>query len=116
MEISHIALNLRLRHERRDRVHNDDVHGTASHHGLGDLERLLTGVRLGDVKVVDIDPDVLCVDRIQCVLGIDKARNAAALLHFRNHVQRDRGLTGGLRSVDLDDTSLRNAAESQREI
>ena len=50
------------------------------------------------------------------MLGIDKARNAAALLHFRNHVQRDRGLTGGLRSVDLDDTPLRNAAESQREI
>ena len=116
MEIAHIALNLRLRHECRDRVHNDDIHGAASHHGLGNLERLLTGVRLGDVEIVDIDPDILCIDRIQRVLGVDKARNAAALLHFRDHMQRDRGLTGGLGAVDLDNASLRNAAESQREI
>ena len=37
----------------------------------------------------------------------------AALLRLRDDMQRKRRLTGGFRSVDLHNTSLRNTAKSQ---
>ena len=44
--IPHLALDLRLRRQRRDGVDRDDVDGTASNEEFGDLERLLAVVRL----------------------------------------------------------------------
>ena len=64
MGITHLAVDLGLRHQGCNRVHNDNVHCTGTHHGLGDLQCLLAVVRLGNVKVVNIDADVLCIDRV----------------------------------------------------
>ena len=47
------------------------------------------------------------------MLRVDKSRNAASLLDFRYHVQGNGRLTAGLRSVYLDNTASRHAAQSQ---
>ena len=43
--VAHLALDLGLRHERRDRVDHDDVDRVAADERLGDLERLLAACR-----------------------------------------------------------------------
>src|SRR5437762_2466904 len=53
--VAHLALDLFAGHERRDRVDDDDVHGTRAHERVRDLERLLTVVGLRDEKVVRAD-------------------------------------------------------------
>jgi hypothetical protein len=50
------------------------------------------------------------------VLGVDERRDAARGLRVGHRVQRDGGLTGGLRSVDLDDPAPRQAADTQRHV
>ena len=56
--VAHLALDLGLRHERRDRVDRDDVERARADEQLGDLERLLAGVGLRDEQLVDVDADV----------------------------------------------------------
>ena len=46
--VAHLTLDLRPGHQRRHRVHHNHVNGVGTHQGLGDLQRLLAGVRLGD--------------------------------------------------------------------
>ena len=50
------------------------------------------------------------------MLRIDKSRNAAPLLHFCDHVQRHGCLTGGFRSIDLNDPSSGDAAKPECDI
>ncbi|CAD5267570.1 hypothetical protein BOSE46_140178 [Bosea sp. 46] len=50
------------------------------------------------------------------MLGVDEGADAALLLRFGNGVQRERGLAGGFRSVDLDDTTPRQAADAERDV
>ena len=45
--------------------------------GLGDLQGLLAGVRLGDEQVVDVHAELAGVDGIQRVLGVHEGRHAA---------------------------------------
>ena len=49
--VAHLALDLRARHQRRDGVDHDDVDRAGAHERLGDLKRLLAGVRLGDEHI-----------------------------------------------------------------
>ena len=46
VRVAHLALDLRARHESRDRVDDDQVDGRAPDERLGDLQRLLAGIRL----------------------------------------------------------------------
>ena len=57
MAVAHLALDLGLRRQRRDRVDRDDVERARADQQLGDLERLLAGVGLGDEQLVDVDAD-----------------------------------------------------------
>jgi len=50
------------------------------------------------------------------MLGIDEGADAAALLGLGNGLQRQRGLAGGLRPVDLDDPALGQPANAKRDI
>ena len=80
--VAHLALDLRARHERRDRVDNDDVDRAGAHERLGDLKRLLAGVRLGDEHVVDIDAKRAGIGEVERVLGVDEGDLAARLLRL----------------------------------
>jgi hypothetical protein len=75
--VAHLALDLRSRRQRRDRVHDDDVDRRGAHQHVGDLERLLAGVGLGHEQLVDVDPERLGVGRVERVLGIDERSDAA---------------------------------------
>ena len=116
MRITHLAVDLGLWYQGCNRVHDDNVYCTGADHGLGNLQRLLAVVRLGNVKVVDVHTDVLRVYRVQGMLSVDETGNTAALLHLSYHMERYGCFTTGLRSVDLDDTALRHTAKAQCDI
>ena len=56
------------------------------------------------------------VDRIERMFGVDEGADAAVLLRFGDGVQRQRGLAGGFRPVDLDHTAARQAADAQGDV
>ena len=114
--VAHLALDLRTRHERGHGVDHDDVDRAGAHERLGDLERLLAGVGLGDEHVLHLHAQRAGIRRVERVLRVDEGDLAAELLCLREDVQRERRLTGGLRPVDLDDAPSRQAADAQRQI
>ena len=116
MAVSHVSLDLSLRNKGCNRVNDHDVHGSGTYHGLCDLKCLLAVIRLGNIKVINIYTDILGIDRIKCMLCINESCDPAALLNLCNHVECNGCLTTGFRSVDLDDTSLRNAAYTECDI
>ena len=114
--VAHVALDLGLRHQRRDRVDHDDVERAGADQGLGDLQRLLAGVRLRDQQLFQVDAEASGVDRIEGMLGVDDRRQPAHLLGLGDDVQRQRRLARRLRTVDLDDPAARDAADPERQI
>jgi len=50
------------------------------------------------------------------MLGIDEGAGAAGLLRLGDAVQRERGLAGGFRPVDLDDPAAWQAADPERDV
>ncbi len=116
LRLAHLALDLGLGRERRHRVHHDHVHRAGAHQHVGDLERLLAGVRLRDQQLVDVHAELLGVGGIERVLRVDEGGGAAHLLHFRDHLQGQRGLARGLGPVDLDHPAARQAAHAEGQV
>ena len=90
--VAHLALDLGARRERGDGVDDDDVERARAHQHVGDLERLLTGVGLGDEQRVGVDAELLRVVGVERVLGVDERRDAAGRLRVGDRVQRHRRL------------------------
>ena len=114
--VAHLALDLGARGERGDRVDDHNVNRPRAHERLRDVQALLAGVRLGNQQAVDIHAERLGVNRVERVLRVDKRGRTAHFLRLCHAVQRNCGLTGGLRSVDLHNTAARQAADTKREI
>ena len=114
--VAHLPLKLHARRERGDGVDRDDVDRTGAHEHVGDLQRLLPVVGLGDEQLVDVDADLLGVERVHRVLGVDERAHAPQLLGLGEHVVDQRGLTGGLGTEDLDDAPARHPADAEREV
>ena len=87
--VAHLALDLGARHQRGDRVDDDQVEGAGADQHVGDLERLLTGVGLGDQQRVGVDAEGLGVVGVERVLGVDERHDAAGLLGVGHRVQGD---------------------------
>ena len=68
---------------------------------VGDLQRLLAGVGLGNQQAVGVDAETLGVVGVERMLGVDERGDPAGALRVGDRVQGDGGLAGGLRSVDL---------------
>ena len=68
--VPHLAFKLCARNKRRDGVNDQDVDGAGPDQRVGDLQRLLPGIRLRDQQVVDIHTELLGIDRVKGVLGI----------------------------------------------
>ena len=80
---------------------------------VGDLERLLTGVGLGDQQRVGVDAEGLGVVGVERVLGVDEGDDAAGRLGAGHRVEGDRRLSGGLRTIDLHDPAARQPAQAE---
>ena len=96
------------------RVDDDDVHAVAADQGLGDLERLLTGVRLADQQLVDVDAHVAGVAGVEGMLGVDEGGDAVSALRVGDDVVAERGLAADSGTEDLRDPAARHAAPSAR--
>ena len=113
LRFAHLAFDFGARHERGDRVDDDDVDAVRAHEDFDDLERLLAVVGLRDQQVVEVDAELLRVLRVEGVLGVDERRHAAELLRFGDDLQRERRLARRFRAEDLDDAPARHAADSE---
>ena len=98
MGVAHLAFDLGPGRQRGHRVDDEDVERAGADQHVGDLERLLPGVGLGDEQVVDVDPDGPGVDRVHGVLGVDVGADAAVALRLGHHVHGQGGLPRGLRA------------------
>src|SRR6185295_9468174 len=114
LRFAHLALDLGLRHQGRDRVDDDDVDAVRADEDLDDLQRLLAVVGLRDQQVVDVDAEPLRIGGVERVLRVDERGHAAQFLRLGNHLQRQRGLARRLRPEDFDDAAARHAADAER--
>ena len=111
--IAHLAVDLGLGHQRRDRVDDQHVQRAAADQGLSDLQGLLAGIRLGNIELVDIHAQLLGVQGIQGVLRVDESGDAAVLLGLGHNMQGHGGLAGGFRPVYFHDAPPGHAAHAQ---
>jgi hypothetical protein len=92
VRVAHVALDLGLGHQRRDRVDDDDVDRARARQHLDDVEGLLAGVRLGHQELLGVDADGARVVGVEGVLGVDERRDAARALRLAHGVQGERRL------------------------
>ena len=116
LHVAHLAVEFGLRGQRRHRVDDEHVDGAGAHQGVGDLERLLARVGLGDQEIVQVDPELAGIDRIERMLRVDEGADAALLLGLGDGVQGQRRLARGFRPVDLDDAAAGQAADAERDV
>ena len=114
--IAHLAFELGLGRQRRDRIDHEHVDGARAHQRVGNLERLLAGVGLRDQELLEIDAELARIDRVERMLGIDEAANAAPLLRLGDDMERERGLARGFGPVNLDDAAAREPADAERDV
>ena len=107
LDIAHFAFDLRSRHQRGDRVDHHHIDRVAAHQRLGDLKRLLAGIRLRDQQLRDIDAQTPGELGVQRVFDIDIGRLATETLRLGDDVLRHGRLAGRFRSVNLDDPAAR---------
>ena len=80
---------------------------------LGYLESLLAVVGLSHEQVVDVDPETLCVEPVECVLGVDDGSDAAHLLCLGNCMDGEGGFTRRFRAVYFDDAPAGIASDAE---
>ena len=114
--ITHLPFNLGDWHEGRDRVDDDDVDGATPRQLLGDLKRLLSGVRLRQEEMIEIDAQCAGVRGVERVLGVDERCDPIAPLHLSDHVKRDRRLPARLGAEDLNDPAARHPADAECDV
>ena len=116
MAVAHFTLDFRAGHQRGNRVHHQHVNRVRAHQRIDDFQRLFTGIGLRDDQFVNVDAQLLGIDRIERVFGIDEGCRAAALLRFGDDMQRQRGLARAFRAVDFDHATTRQTAHAQRDV
>ena len=92
MAVAHLALDLGARHQGGDRIDDEDVDRVRADQSVGDLERLLAGIGLRDDQLIDIDAQLLGIDRVERMLGVDEGGGAAVALRLGDDVERERRL------------------------
>ena len=114
--VAHLPLDLRSRHQGGHRVDDEHVDAAASHQDLGNVERLLSGVRLGHEEVVHVHSQSPGIAYVQGVLRVDEGDHTAGSLGLGCHVKGQRGLARRLRAVDLHDPSPGDSADPEGQV
>ncbi len=110
--VAHLALNLLLGRQGCHRVNDQYVDGRRANQLVGYLKSLLAVVGLRDVEVGNVYAQLLSIETVEGVFRIDEGGYTAGLLGLGNGVDGQRGLTGRLRTVNLDDAPLGVAAHA----
>ena len=71
--------------------------------GFGDIEGILSALRLGNHRVVEVDTDHLGIARVECVLDINEDRIAPLFLCLSDTTQTEGGFTQTFRTIDFAD-------------
>ena len=116
VRIAHLPLDLRLRHQRRDRVDHENVDRLAAHEHIGDIQRILAAVRLGNQQIFNVDADLLRVTGVDRMLGVDDRAPAALRLRIGDDMQTERGFSARFGSENLDDAAGRNTSDAERKV
>ena len=116
MGVAHLTFDLGPGGECRHRVDDDHVEGPGADEHVGDLERLLAGIGLGDQELVDVDADGPGVDGVHGVLGVDVGTDAAVALGLGHDMGGERGLARPLGPEDLDHAAAGQAADAERQV
>ena len=90
-----------------------EIDRAAAYEHVGDLKGLLACVGLADEDLFGVDAQTRCVAGVEGVLGIDERCDPAECLRLGEYLESERGLAGGLGSVDLDDPSPRDAPDAE---
>ena len=114
--VAHFAFKLGPRHQGGHGIDHQHVEGGRAHQGIGDLQRLFAGVGLGKQQLVCVDAELVGVNRIKRVFGIDEGAGAAQLLRLGERMERQRRLAGAFGAVNLDDAAAGQAADAERDI
>ena len=99
--VAHVAFDFRLGHEGGHAVDHDGVYGSATHQLLGDVQRLLGAVGLGNQQFVQVQAAVASVHWVKGVLDVYVCCDATSLLRLGHQVDGEGGLTCRLRAEDL---------------
>src|SRR6516164_1858573 len=116
MTVTHLTLEFGARNEGRHRIDDQDIYRARAHQRVSDLERLLARIGLRNQELVDIDPELASVSRIESMFRIDESASPTPALSLGNYVQCESGFAGALRTVDLDDTPARQSADPECDI
>ena len=116
MGVAHLAFELRPGDEGGNRIHHQHVDRARTHQGVGNLQRLLAGVRLGDQQLLHVHAELLGIGRVERVLRIDEGAGTAGLLRLRDHMQGQGRLARALRPEDLDHPALGQPADAESDI
>ncbi len=116
MAVAHFAFQFGTRHQGGHRIDHQHVDGAGAHQSVGDFQGLLAGIGLADQQFVQIDAQLLGVDRVQRVFGVDEGAGAALLLGLGQDVERQGGLTRAFRSINFDDAAARQAADAKGDV
>ncbi len=101
MGITHLPFQLCPGDQCGHRIDHHHVNGTRSHQGFRNFQRLFTIVRLRYQQVIDIDAQLLRIDGIQRMFGIDEGCITPGFLGFCDHMKRQGGFTGSFRSINF---------------
>jgi hypothetical protein len=112
--VAHLAFDFRLRHQGGNGVDDDDVDRAGADQHVGDLQRLLTGIRLGDQHRVGVDAELLRVVGVERVLRVDERRDTAQLLRLSDGMQRHRSFPAALGSIYFHDPAAGEPTQAER--
>ncbi len=88
--IPHVAFDFRTGNQRRHRVDDHDINGSASHQHIGDFKGLLPGIGLRNQHFITIDSELACINRVQRMFGVNKCGDSTLTLGACNRMKGQR--------------------------
>ena len=116
MGVAHFPFQLGTGDQGGDGIDHDDIQGPASNECLGDLQGLLSRIRLRHQELGAVHPQPLRIREIERVFGIDESCGPSGLLGLGDHVQSQRCFPRRFRPIDFNNTAPWQPADPEGEI
>ncbi len=112
----HDAFKFRLGNKRSHRVDDHQIHRVGTHQHVGDVQRLLAVVRLGNEQFIDLHAQAGGIVGVQRMFCVHKSCRPPHLLTFGDDMQSQRGFARRLGAINFRHTATRDAADTEGEI